>query len=285
MSARRAEVAMAYKTLMVHLELYGDNEGVLEIAGSLAERFDARIIGIAACQPVRALIGEGFNAGEAITEDFLEIEKELAATEEQFRTALRGRAKSLEWRSTITYGPLYDYIADEARAADLIITGKDLGPGLFDETRRVNLAGLAMCAGRPILIVPQGINVLALRHVVVGWKDTSEARRAAADALPLLQAADHLTVLTVTAQSAFDAARGRVADVSAWLAQHQVESTNEVVVASGPEASCLRAALQDRKCDLLVAGAYGHNRLSEWIFGGITEDVLLDPDFCVLLSH
>jgi nucleotide-binding universal stress UspA family protein len=276
---------MSYKTLMVHLELNGDNEGVLEIAGSLAERFDARIIGIAACQPIQVLVGEAFNTGEAIAEDFIEIRKELAATENQFRAALHGRAKSLEWRSAITYGPLYDYIADEARSADLLITGKDLGARLFDETRRVNLGDLTMCAGRPILLVPQGINALALRHVVVGWKDSREARRAAADALPLLQAASHVTVLEVTTQSARDAAHTHVTDVATWLDQHQVDATGDTLTASDSEASVLHAALVNRKCDLLVAGAYGHNRLSEWVFGGVTEDILLDPDFCVLLSH
>lgn len=276
---------MTYKTLMVHLELNGDNQGVLGIAGDLAERFDARVIGIAACQPVQALVGEGFNAGEAISQDWAEIEKELAEAAKQFRGALQGRAKSVEWRSTITYGPLADYIADQARAADLIITGKDIGASLLDETRRVKLGDLVMDAGRPVLIVPKGVTTLAMRHVTVGWKETREARRAVADALPLLQAAGHAAVLEITSQHDRGAAQARVQDVAAWLAQHQVEAVGEAVVTSGTEAGYLRAALMDRKCDLLVAGAYGHNRLSEWVFGGVTMDVLLNPGFCVLISH
>ncbi len=276
---------MTYKTLMVHLELNGDNEGVLKIAGELAERFDAQVIGIAACQPLRVLVSEGFDAGEAITEDWTEIERELAAAAEQFRVALHGRTKSLEWRSTITYGSLADYIADEARAADLIITGKDIGASLLDETRRVKLGDLAMRAGRPLLIVPQGVATLAMRHVVIGWKETREARRAVADALPLLQAAGDVVVLEVTSRTECAAAQGQVEDVVTWLRHHQVDAVGEAVVASGMEAGHLHAVLLDRKCDLLVAGAYGHNRLSEWIFGGVTSDILLDPDFCVLLSH
>jgi nucleotide-binding universal stress UspA family protein len=58
-----------------------------------------------------------------------------------------------------------------------------------------------------------------------------------------------------------------------------------VMVAAGTEAGYLRATLLDRKCDLLVAGAYGHNRLREWIFGGVTEDALTNPPCCVLFSH
>ncbi len=276
---------MTYKTLMVHLELNGDNEGVLKVAGELAERFDAQVIGIAACQPIQVLVSEGFNAGEEITQEWAEIERELATAESQFCAALRGRAKRMEWRSTITYGPLADYIADQARAADLIITGKDIGPSLLDESRRVKVGELAMRAGRPILIVPMGITGLAMRHVLVGWKESREARRAVVDALPLLQAAGQVTVLEVTSQHEHAAAQARVKDVALWLEQHQVEAAGEAIVASGTEAGYLHAALLDRRCDLLVAGAYGHNRLSEWVFGGVTADVLLDPIFCVLVSH
>jgi nucleotide-binding universal stress UspA family protein len=142
-----------------------------------------------------------------------------------------------------------------------------------------------MRAGRPILIVPMGITGLGMRHVLVGWKESREARRAVADALPLLQAAGQVTVLEVTSQHEHTAAQARVKDVALWLQQHQVEAAGEAIVASGTEAGYLHAALLDRRCDLLVAGAYGHNRLSEWVFGGVTADVLLDPDFCVLISH
>jgi nucleotide-binding universal stress UspA family protein len=276
---------MTYKTLMVHLELSGNNECVLKIAGELAERFNARVIGIAACQPLQALVGEGFDAGEAITQDWTQIEKELAAAADQFRTAIQGRAKSLEWRSAITYAPLGDYIAEEARAADLIVTGKDLGPSLLDETRRVKLGDLVMRAGRPVLIVPQGITTLAMRHVTVGWKETREARRAMVDALPLLQAAGEVTVLSVASQNECAGIQAQIEDVITWLHQHGVKATGQAVVANGTETRFLHAVLLDRKCDLLVAGAYGHNRLSEWLFGGVTADVLLDPGFCVLLSH
>jgi nucleotide-binding universal stress UspA family protein len=276
---------MTYKTLMVHLELNGDNDGVLKIASELAERFEARVIGIAACQPVQVFVSEGFDAVDAIDQDWAEIRKELAAAADQFHAALEGRTKSLEWRSSITCGPLADYIAEQSRAADLIITGKDIGASLVDETRRVTLGDLVMRAGRPVLIVPQGITTLAMHHVAVGWNDAREARRAVADALPLLQSAGHVTMLEIASQNDHAAALARVKDVATWLTHHQVPADAEAVVTSGSEASDLHAAVLNRNCDLLVAGAYGHNRLREWAFGGVTTDILLDPDFCVLLSN
>lgn len=276
---------MSFKSLMVHLELNRDNEGVLNVAAQLASRCDARVIGVAACQPLQVLYNEGWTAPDVIVQDRAEIKLELETAEAQFRTALKGKVADLEWRSMVAYELLADYIASQAAAVDLIITGKDLGADLFDETRRTNIGELVMRAGRPVLLVPEGIKSLNLDNVYVGWKDRREARRAVADALPLLRLAGHCTVLEVCTPPQAALAKARVDEVAGWLATHGVQAVGETVTTSGPQAGYLHAELLNRKCHLLVAGAYGHNRFSEWAFGGVTQDVLLDPEFCVLLSH
>jgi nucleotide-binding universal stress UspA family protein len=276
---------MDYKTLLVHLELNGDNEGVLKIAGELAQRFQAKVIGIAAAQPVRPLYDESCTSAEVMAEDQAEIDQEIGVCVAQFRQALEGKATSLEWRSTVTFDSLDGYIADQARCADLIITGKDIGGALFDTTRRVNIGRLAVMAGRPLLLVPQGIVSLSLENVFLAWKDTREARRAAMDSLPLLRAAGHVTVAEVTPVRDQAAAEKRLTDVGQWLDRHGIAASRAAIATPHSQEGVLRAELVQRRCDLLVAGAYGHARLGEWVFGGMTEDVLLDPDFCVLLSH
>jgi nucleotide-binding universal stress UspA family protein len=276
---------MSYKSLMVHLELNGDNEGVLAVAGELASRFGARVIGMATCQPVKVLYGEDFSIDEVVAQDRAEIAKELASTEKQFRAALKGRAHDVQWRSAITYGPLADVIAEEARAADLIVTGIELKGQLFDDTRRVAIGDLMMRAGRPLLLVPKGVRSLPMRHVFVGWKESRESRRAVADAVPLLREAQRATVLEAVSAAELSQARDRVEDVAGWLAAHGVEAKPEALGITGGELGFLRDTLLDRKCDLFVAGGYGHARISEWVFGGVTYDLLLHPDCCVLLSH
>ena len=198
----------------------------------------------------------------------------------------RAVTKKLEWRSSVIRDSLDDYIAEQARAADIIITGKDIGGGFPDATRRVNIGRLTVKAGRPILLVPQGITALSLKHVFVAWKDTREARRAALDALPLLEAAGHATVIEVTGVRDQAEAEKQVKDVALWLEQHRL-SASPLAILELPAAqeSFLRAELVKRQCDLLVAGAFSHSRAGEWVFGGVTLDILLDPDFCVLLSH
>jgi nucleotide-binding universal stress UspA family protein len=276
---------MTYKTLLVHLDLNGDNEGLLKITSDLAGRFNAKVIGIAAAQPIQPLYDEGFAAADIATEHRNEVEKEIAACKMQFLQALEPRMSQVEWRSAVTLEPLADYIAAEARCADLIITGKDIGGFPADNSRRVNIGDLAIKAGRPILIVPQGIASLSLQHVFVAWKDTREARRAVVDALPLLEAAGRAGVLEVTSEDDYDDAKARVRDVGRWLETHGVSAMPRAVGTKSIEMGYLHAELLSLKCDLLVAGAYGHNRLGERVFGGVTQDVLLDPDFCVLLSH
>ena len=279
------EGLMDYRTLLVHLDLNSDNTGLLNVTAELAERFGARVVGIAAAQPIQPLVDEGFVMPDITTYDHAEIKRELSACRQQFEAALKGRARETAWRSAITFGSLAEYIADEARCADLIITPPDLGVALLDNSRRVDIGDLAFRAGRPVLIVPRGIKSLPLQQVFLAWKDGREARRAAADGLPLLKAAGHTTVLEVTSENQAPAAEPHVRDVAAWLGQHDVRATPMAVGTKRLEAGYLHAELLDRKCDLLVAGAYGHNRLGEWIFGGVTQDVLLDPNFCVLLSH
>ncbi len=276
---------MTYKTLMVHLELDRKNTGLLNIAAELADKCDARVIGIAACQPFQMLFDEGLTAGEVTVADRAEIVREIAAAEVEFRQALKGRVKSLEWRSGITYAPLASYIADEARAADLIITSPDRGAAVLDNTRRVKIGDLALESGRPVLIVPQGISSLALGNAFVAWKDSREARRALADALPLLRLAKNVTVLEAAGKPAQSRAHDRVVDVARWLEGHEIAAEPVTSILSGSDAAELYSEMIERGCDFLVAGAYGHSRMGEFVFGGVTHDMLLNPQYCVLISH
>ena len=276
---------MTYKVLMVHMELESDNTALLQFTADLADRFQAHVIGIAACQPVQAVYGEGIMAGELIVADHTEISREIAAAEAQFRQMLAGRAPSMEWRNAVTYGPLASYIADEARAADILITGPDLGASLLNNTRRVKLGELALEAGRPVLIVPRGVSSANFSRVVIGWKESREARRAIADCLPILDAAEHVTVLEIASKDGLDRAQEHVKDVSRWLGRHGVDADPIAMAAFGPDLVALHDELLERRCDLFVAGAYGHSRLGEFVFGGVTLDMLLDAEFCVLISH
>ena len=271
---------MTYPTLMAHLELGHSNAGLLRIAGELADQFEAGVIGIAACQPMRNLysnFGDYYISGDIVQQERDEIEKEIKVAEAELRSALEGR-------STVMFGSLCDYLACQARTADLIVTVVDSGD-LVDASRRVSTAELVMHAGRPVLIVPRTVEARRLDRVVIGWKDTREARRAALDALPLLKKARHVAVVQIAAGEDLASARAGLDDVLGWLKRRGVEAEAIAAPSTGDDAARLKEIADKQKADLIVAGAYGHTRLREWVLGGMTRDLLLCADRCALVSH
>lgn len=274
-------------SLMVRLTAGTSNEAVLRVAADLARRSHAvRVIGISACQPLRIYGSpDAYIRSELATWDVERIEKQLSAAERAFRAALEGKVKTCQWRSTtISYGSIADYMAEQMRAADLLIAAADKDASVFERSQ-VSLGDLIMRAGRPVLVVGSTIEKLDLRNVLVGWKDTREARRATEDALPILKLADRVTVVEVAAKQDLQHARERTEDVAAWLAGHGVSAVARAVPATGDDATDIENIAKELDAGLLVGGAYGHNRLREWVLGGVTRDLLLRPVHCSFISH
>jgi len=92
-------------------------------------------------------------------------------------------------------------------------------------------------------------------------------------------------VLEAAAKSAQSRAHDRVVDVARWLEGHEIAAEPVTSVLSGSDAAELFSEMIERGCDFLVAGAYGHSRMGEFVFGGVTHDMLLNPQYCVLISH
>src|SRR5207244_7149876 len=134
-------------------------------AGDLAEQFDAKLIGIAACGEQPAYYAEGTFARGLVERERVEIKQRLVETEQRFRSAVQKRARDIEWRCAIESPS--DYVAREARAADLIIVGSNPNGALLDPLRRLDPSDLVMQAGRPIFVVPPEAEYLKLKNVVV----------------------------------------------------------------------------------------------------------------------
>jgi len=275
---------MTYATVMVSLALDQSNEACLEAAGQIAERFDAAIVGIAASQfspPLYFTSGE--LAQDLIDEGRASIEKRIGELEAQFHGALKRRASHVEWRSAIDFPARY--ILREARCADIIVSGADRG-AFSDPLVQASPKDLVMQAGRPMLIVPDPVTWFDLRSVLVAWKDTTEARRAVADALPMLRKAKSVTVAEIPEQGGA-AAASRVRDVVAWLSRHGV-SASELVAERDVDQDVtaqLDGIAADVGAGVIVAGAYGHSRFRELILGGMTQHLVTQSARCVLLSH
>jgi nucleotide-binding universal stress UspA family protein len=128
--------------------------------------------------------------------------------------------------------------------------------------------------------------VLRADHIVIGWKDTREARRVVRDALPFLHDATRVTIVEICASGEESAAHGRMDDVARYLNRHHITGGPRVILhRDGSPAALLIQLAQDEGADLLVTGAYGHSHLGEWIFGGVTHDLLATSPICCLMSH
>jgi nucleotide-binding universal stress UspA family protein len=277
---------MTYATVMVSLALDQPNEARLQVAGELAERFEASIIGVAAAQFAPPLyFSDGAAAQGLIDEGEASVKRRLGELEAQFRAAIRNRGGHVEWRSAMDFPARFTFT--QARCADIIVTGGQ-SPAFSDAFALASPKDLVMQAGRPLLVVPDRINWLDLRSVLVAWKDTPEARRAVVDALPMLRKARDVAIVEIPEQGDDrSAVMAGVADVAAWLARHGVTATARVPEAVGNEtaATRLEKVAGDVGAGLIVAGAYGHSRFRELILGGVTEYLVTQSARSVLLSH
>ncbi|MCX5495314.1 universal stress protein [Kaistia dalseonensis] len=272
-------------TLMVHVDDGKAAAARIRLACDLAERFGAVLIGIAGAVPeppladpfaAGAMVGELAMLERERAEDLLKNAKAL------FDSVSGTTALTTEWRSAIAYPS--DLIARQARAADLIIVGRDTGTSAPNHS--VSAGDVLMKTGRPVLIVPPQAETPAADNVLIAWKDGREAQRAVVDALPFLRLAQKTSILAIHEPGEAEPAENAVKDVAGFLARHGVPSQTFVQPTTPyADGSQILAFAHQQGADLVVMGGYGHARLREWVFGGVTHDVLADSTICCLLSH
>jgi nucleotide-binding universal stress UspA family protein len=142
-------------------------------------------------------------------------------------------------------------------------------------------------SGRPIIIAPPEAPKTFPRTIVVAWKDRPEAARAITAAMPLLEKAERVCVLSINEDSSDEAVeRQSLQDASDYLRWHGLKVESSYVASgakTGPDA--MVAMIGDLKAEALVMGGYGHSRMREFIFGGFTRQVLAGLDLPVFLLH
>ncbi|MFH6783276.1 MULTISPECIES: universal stress protein [Methylobacterium] len=271
---------MTLTSIMVSVDLGAPCADRVQLAAELAASHAARLVGVAACPvPVVVPARDGI-AAERLYDAEEERARERLDTARALFEREAGPAAKRAWCAGLA-SPLA-YAAEQARAADLVVVGRH-GPGDGDPgPMGVAPGALLMEAGRPVLVAPPGLERLAPKRVVVAWKDTREARRAVHDALPLLVGAERVCVVAVGP----DAHHGGAEATARYLSGHGLTATTHLL--PGPVLSVADELLRfcEREgADLLATGAYGHSRLREWVFGGVTRDLLRTTPLCCLMSH
>jgi len=284
---------MGLASIMVHVGADASTKGRVDIARSLATRFNAGLIGIAGQAPPLMVSGDIVgeidheSGGDIVEGDEIEQPdtRAIASWLAALANAFTGNAEpnaNVTFRSAVEQPT--GFIVREARAADLVILGRAAASDIAD--RAVDPASVLLRCGRPLLVVPDAIGTLSAERIVVGWKETREARRAVRDALALLKAAKEVTIVSIEESDRSAAESRPLDDVAAYLARHGVSIGAAITrVGTAGVGAALATIASEKGADLIVAGGYGHSRVSEWIWGGVTRELLGSSPICCLLSH
>jgi nucleotide-binding universal stress UspA family protein len=284
---------MALRDILVALDTTPAARGGIELAATLAVRCDAHLVGLhtTALRSIprdhvyfpyfdRYLLDPVY--GEC--EEKVRAEAEL--TRRTFEEITKRQGLAAEWREATGYPA--QSTALHGRYVDLIVLGQADPDDVLVPLFRPIPEEVAFMAGRPLLVVPYAGSWREIgRHVLVGWDASREATRAINDAMPLLLAAERVTVLAVDPAEGL-AGDGQVpgADIALHLARHGVTATVETAMSAGIGiGNTLLSRASDLEADLLVMGAYGHSRVRELVLGGATRTVLESMTLPILLSH
>lgn len=176
-------------------------------------------------------------------------------------------------------------VRQPALCADLTI----VGPALLndDNLGRLVINGSLSETGKPVLVVPKGaVATLKPRRVLVGWNSRGEASRAVREALPFLSGAEEVRLAVVGPEASCNGNGPEPgAGIVAYLARHGVQVAIYRLPSAGQSvATVLAQHAIDTSADMIVMGAYGHRRLRDRIFGGVTRWIVDKPPLPLFLA-
>lgn len=270
---------MSWARIMAPISGGADDAATLAAATAMAEPFGAEVACVytpADVADVMPWMGEGLMGGVQATA--LESLKEATAIGEQHARDAVARFAYPRMSFIGLHTPVWAGLSAEARLSDLVVftNAPARGRGPLAETFQQMLAE----EQRPVLIARQAVS--AGGCVLVAWDGGKEASRAARLALPLLEKAERVVIASApqAATRRFDPAR-----LQSYYGQRGVEAQVETLKAGGDVGHALLAAAERSGAGVLVAGAFGHPRLQEFIFGGTTRTLLNSDGPSLFLSH
>ena len=278
---------MAYKNLLVQVDDTRSCAKRIELAVDLAVAHEAHLTGVFVISEPSPASFVGVPP-ELLT-DLQQRAREAAdAALARFAEVASRNQVAFETRvDRVLYTEVADALATNARYADLVILGQTdtedpaAGPHYLPEE-------VILGCGRPALMVPYiGPTATFGERVMVAWDASREAARAVNDALPLLERAKAVSVVTVNPrEQAFGHGEEPGADIGLHLARHGIKVDVQRVEAHDLDApNAILSHLANESADLLVMGAYGHSRLREFVLGGATRGILAEMTVPVLMSH
>jgi nucleotide-binding universal stress UspA family protein len=259
---------MAYRDILVCLDPTPASDERVKLAVALAKAHNARLLGLDVC------------ADAAFNPPWRERALQVGRTFEEM-TAAAGITSRLIGADYRQGGPS----PDPTHCVDLIIA-----PQPQDSARDLVASfvpnELLLKSGAPTLIVPHDWAYRPIgENIVIAWNASREATRAVHDAMPLLEKAEKVVVFSFSRGPS--ELRVSAEALVAHLAHHNVKASLSDWTNTGDSTAveALFASLDTQDGDMIVAGGFGHSRIFEGLFGGVSMDLLNQPILPVLLSH
>ena len=282
---------MAFKDLLVHIDASAACKHRTDAALALARRQGASVTGVALAleSTISTYVGIDFPA--SLSEAQQDVVRKSADTAIAMFEEAAGEAgvKCTTHRITCGATKAPAQLSFHARHADITFMGqpnKDDPGAAFQDSL---LDGVLFASGRPVYVVPHiGRFEVPSRKAVIAWDGGKKAARAVNDAIPLLEGrGGEIVVLVINAEQRKGAHGDQPgADIAAHLERHGLSTRVErQTVAQVSVDAAILNYLFDASADLLIMGAYGHSRLRERAFGGVTNEILHQMTTPVLMSE
>jgi nucleotide-binding universal stress UspA family protein len=279
---------MAYKDLLVHVDDTKSCAGRVQAAVDLAIAHEAHLTGVyVIADPSPGAFVSGYVPPDLLDELQRRARERAEGALARFAEVAARNQIAFETRTDrVLYTAMVDALATNARYADLLIVGQ-ADPDDADGPRYLP-EEVTLASGRPSLVIPYiGPAATLGQRVTVAWSASREAARAVNDALPLLERAQAVDLVTVNpGEAPFGHGEEPGADIALHLARYGIKvEVQRIETRELDVANAILSHVADRGSDLLVMGAYGHSRLRELVLGGVTRTILHDNTVPVLMAH
>ena len=279
---------MDFKNILLHLDHSSGCQNRLEIAFEMAKRFDGQITGLFV---VPDYVVPSYVEAQISVDLITDVtEKAIARAKE----TLSGYEKladdaGVEMDAHVVEGQVIPILREHTKYADLLMLGQDQPDD--PDNASYGLADALLFEGAcACMVVPHSGKLAAPgKRVLLTWNASRESARAMREAMPLLERAETVVVLSSEPDdSEVDIARGHphAEELARFLKSHGIESVSSGMAdvdMSASEAIIGQAA--EMNADMIVMGAYGHARLREIILGGVTRDLLKQAPVPLFLAH
>ena len=281
---------MGMKTILVPIENHDAMQSALETALLLGRRCDSYIEGFALRWAINEFMVGDVVGGMPLETYRQDIAEEAKKARQIFETFMQKHnvPRSTETTESLSFGWLDDvsegesFIGSYGRVFDVIVMNRRDAKSSPLHDRAIE-SGLFE-SGRPILLSPPSPPRQIATNVLIAWNCSTEQARAIALAMPLLQKADRITVLTVIGGTGVPGPSAE--QLIRYLQRNGIVAAPMKVELDGRNTGeAILAAAQSLGCDLLIKGAYTQSRLRQWIFGGATQHVLANAALPVLLAN